>query len=185
LARLIYSAICSLDGYTNDKDGKFDWSVPDEEVHAFVNDQERGIGTYLYGSRLYEVMRYWETMDFADESPVAIDYAKIWRAADKIVYSKSLQQVVSAKTRIERVFDPAAIRRLKAEAKSDISIGGATLAASAIRAGLVDDLHLFMSPIVVGGGTRALPDDLRWMLQLIDHRRFGNGVVYLHYRTRA
>jgi len=185
MARLIYSAICSLDGYTNDKDGKFDWSVPDEEVHAFVNEHERTVGTYLYGSRLYEVMRYWETLDFAGESPVAIDYAEIWRAADKIVYSKSLQQVASARTRIERVFEPEAILQLKAEAKRDISVGGATLAASAIRAGLVDDLHLFMSPIVVGGGTRALPDDVRWELELVEQRRFGNGVVYVHYRTKA
>jgi dihydrofolate reductase len=179
VAKLIYSAITSLDGYVADAEGKWDWSMPDEEVHSFVNDLERPIGTYLYGRRMYEVMAVWETMD--DSSPVMNDYAAIWRAAEKVVYSTTLETASSARTRIERDFDPAAIRELKADAESDIGVGGPELAAAAIRAGLLDECHLFLSPVVVGGGKPALPDDVFLKLELLGERHFGNGVVYLHY----
>jgi dihydrofolate reductase len=184
VAKLIYMTIASLDGYVADEDGKFDWAMPDEEVHAFVNDLERPIGTHLYGRRLYEVMMGWETMHtLPDQTPVALDFAAIWQAAEKVVYSRTLETVSSARTRIERDFDPEAIRRMKADVDRDITIGGATLAAEAIRAGLVDELHVIASPIVVGGGTRSLPDGVRWELELLDERRFANGVVYLRYDT--
>jgi dihydrofolate reductase len=184
MAKLIYMAIASLDGYVADADGNFDWSMPDEEVHAFVNDVERPVGTHLYGRRLYEVMVAWETMDTsADQQPVMRDFAEIWRAAEKVVYSRTLEAASTARTRIERDFDPEAVRRMKASAQRDISIGGAELAAVALRAGLVDECHLLLSPIVVGGGKRALPDDVRLELELLDVRRFGNGVVHLHYRA--
>lgn len=182
MAKLIYAAITSLDGYVADEDGNFDWSEPDEDVHSLVNDLERPIGTHLYGRRLYDVMVAWETID--DEQPVIRDYAEIWRAADKVVYSRSLQTVSSARTRIERSFDPDVIRRMKLEAERDISVGGPELAAQAIRAGLVDEIQLFLSPVVVGGGTRALPNDVRVDLELLEERRFDNGVVYLRYRTK-
>jgi dihydrofolate reductase len=185
MAKLIYAAITSLDGYVADADGKFDWAEPDAEVHAFVNDLERGIGTHLYGRRMYEVMRYWEgPPNRADQPRVAQDYARIWQAADKVVYSRTLETPSSARTRIERNFDPAAIRQLKAQARSDISVGGPELAGQAIRAGLVDEIHLFVNPIVVGGGKSSLPDDVRVRLELLDERRFRNGAVHLHYRTR-
>jgi dihydrofolate reductase len=187
MAKLIYSAIASLDGYVADEDGNFDWAEPDEEVHSFVNELERPVGTYLYGRRMYEVMAYWETpVDaLADQGPFVRDFAGIWQAADKIVYSKTLEQATSARTLIEREFDPKAIRRLKASAERDLSVGGPDLAAQAIKAGLVDELHLFVTPIIVGGGNPALPDGVRVKLELLDERRFGNGVVYLHYRTRS
>jgi len=181
VAKLIYSAIASLDGYVADADGAFDWSAPDEEVHAFVNDLERPVGTYLYGRRMYEVMVAWETID--DESPVARDFAELWRAADKIVYSRTLEAVASARTRIERAFEPEAIGRMKASAARDIGVGGSELAGQALKAGLVDELHLFLTPFVVGGGKPALPDHLRLELELLDERRFANGTVHLHYRT--
>jgi dihydrofolate reductase len=183
VARLIYPAIASLDGYVADRDGNFDWAEPDEEVHTFVNDLERSAGTHLYGRRMYEVMAVWETLDLADEPPSMRDYAEIWRAADKIVYSRTLERVSSARTRIERDFDPEAVRRLKESAERDVLVGGPTLAAHAIAAGLVDEWHLFVAPVVVGGGTRNLPDDVRLDLELMDERRFANGVVYLRYRT--
>ena len=185
MAKLIYSAITSLDGYVADEDGSFDWAAPDEEVHSFVNELERPVGTYLYGRRMYEVMAYWETADaLADQSPPPErDFAEIWQAADKIVYSKTLEQPASARTRIEREFDPEAVRRLKASAERDLSVGGPDLAAQAIKAGLVDELHLFVTPIIVGGGTPWLPDGVRVKLELLDERRFGSGVVYLQYRT--
>jgi dihydrofolate reductase len=183
MAKLIYSAITSLDGYIADEDGNFDWAAPDEEVHRFVNDLERPVGTYLYGRRMYEVMAYWETADVADQPPVSRDFAEIWQAADKIVYSKTLETVSSARTRIERDFDPEAVRQLKASAGRDITVGGPELAAQAIEAGLVDECHLFLSPILVGGGKQALPDNVRVELELLDERRFGNGVVHVHYRT--
>jgi dihydrofolate reductase len=181
MAKLIYTAIMSLDGYVADEDGNFDWAEPDPEVHAFVNDLERPVGTYLYGRRLYEVMLAWETI--TDEQQFIKEYAEIWRAADKIVFSKTLETVSSERTRIERSFDPETIREMKAAADRDVSVGGPTLAAHAIRAGLVDEIGLFLTPIVVGGGTRALPDDVRLPLELLDERRFGNGVAYLRYRT--
>jgi dihydrofolate reductase len=183
MAKLIYAAIASLDGYVEDEESRFDWAAPDDEVHAFVNDLERPIGTYLYGRRIYETMVFWETMGTeADQPGVSSDYAGIWRAAEKIVYSRSLQAVSSARTRIEREFDGDAVRRLKQSAGADITVGGAELAGHAIRAGLVDECHLFLSPIVVGGGKRALPDNVRAQLERLDERRFRNGVVHLHYR---
>jgi dihydrofolate reductase len=183
VARLIYSAITSLDGYVADEDGNFDWAAPDEEVHSFVNDLERPVGTYLYGRRMYEVMVFWESADtLADQRPVIRDFAEIWQAADKLVFSKTLEQASSARTRIERDFDPEAVRRLKASAERDLSVGGPDLAAQAIKAGLVDELQLFLTPVVVGGGKQALPDGVRLQLELLDERRFGNGVVYLHHR---
>jgi dihydrofolate reductase len=186
MAKLIYSAITSLDGYIADEDGKFDWAEPDEEVHAFINDLERPVGTYLYGRRLYEVMVGWETEPgLADQSPVMRDFAEIWQAAEKIVYSKTLEAVSTARTRIERDFDPEAVRQLKAAAGRDITVGGPDLAARAFKAGLVDKLHLFVAPIVVGGGKHSLPNNVRLELELLDERRFGNGMVHLRYRTRT
>jgi dihydrofolate reductase len=186
MARLIYSAITSLDGYIADEDGNFDWAEPDEEVHSFVNDLERPVGTYLYGRRMYEVMVYWETAHSAPDQPAFVqDYAEIWQAADKIVYSKTLETVTSARTRIEREFDPEAVRRLKAQAARDLTVGGPDLAAQAIEAGLVDEYQLFVAPIIVGGGTPSLPGHVRVQLELLDERRFGNGMVYLRYRTRT
>jgi dihydrofolate reductase len=183
MAKLIYSAITSLDGYIADEDGNFDWAAPDEAVHTFVNDLERPVGTYLYGRRMYEVMVAWETVPTGfDQPPVIQDYAQIWRAADKNVYSRTLETASSARTRIERDFDPEAVRRMKAEAKRDISVGGPDLAAQTIKAGLVDELHLFLTPIIIGGGKRVLPDSVRLKLDLLDERRFGSGVVHLHYR---
>jgi dihydrofolate reductase len=186
MAKLIYSAIASLDGYVADEDGKFDWAEPDEELHSFVNDLQRPIGTYLYGRRMYEVMQFWETAHtLADEPPVILDYAEIWQAAEKIVYSTTLESASSARTRIERDFDPEAVRQLKASAERDLSVGGPELAGQAIRAGLVDEYHLFLVPVVVGGGTRFLPANVRLQLELLNERRFGNGVVQLHYRRRS
>jgi dihydrofolate reductase len=183
MAKLIYSAITSLDGYVADSEGNFDWSAPDEEVHSFVNNLERPIGTYLYGRRMYEVMRYWETAPTANGEPSAgQEYAQIWQAADKIVYSRSLEKVSTSNIRIEREFDPRAIQDMKAAATRDISVGGPTLAAEALKMGLVDECHLFLSPVVVGGGLPALPDNVRLGLELLDERRF-NGVVHLHYRV--
>jgi dihydrofolate reductase len=183
VAKLIYTAIASLDGYIADEDGRFDWAVPDEEVHGFINDLERSVGTYLYGRRMYEVMTGWETMALADQSPFMRDFAQIWRAADKIVYSTTLATVSSARTRIERAFDPEAVRQLKASLARDLAVGGPDLAAHAFEAGLVDECHVFVAPIVVGGGTRSFPDDVRVRLELADERRFGSGMVHLRYRT--
>jgi dihydrofolate reductase len=183
MASLIYAAIASLDGYVEDEHGQFDWAAPDEEVHAFVNDLERPIGTYLYGRRMYETMVYWETDD--DEAPVARDYGELWRAAEKVVYSRTLPTVSSERTRIEREFDAAAITRMKESARSDISIGGAELAGQAIAEGLVDECHLVLVPVLVGGGKRALPVGVHAELELLGEQRFRSGVVHLHYRFRA
>jgi dihydrofolate reductase len=186
VAELIYSAITSLDGYVADEEGNFDWAAPDEEVHAFVNALERPIGTYLYGRRMYEMMRYWETAHTVADQPSTVrDYAELWQAADKVVYSKTLQEASTARTRIERDFHPQAIREMKASADRDLSVGGPGLAANAIEAGLVDELLRFVAPIVVGGGTRWLTDGVRIELELVDERRFGGGVVFLRYRTRT
>ena len=186
MAKLIYAAIASLDGFVEDRGGRFDWAAPDEEVHAFVNDIERPVGTYLYGRRMYEVMVPWETdPTLADQSRVMRDFAQLWQAADKIVYSKTLQTPSSARTRIEPDFDPEAVRQLKTQADRDLTVGGPDLAAQAIKAGLVDEFHLFFVPIVVGGGNQALPDHVRLQLALLDERRFGNGVVHLRYATRT
>ncbi len=184
MGKLIYAAIASLDGYIEDTEGRFDWSVPDEEVHGFVNDLERPIGTYLYGRRMYETMVFWETASAEPDEPAAFtDYAELWRAADKIVYSRTLPAVSSAKTRLEREFDPATVERLKQSSTADLTVGGAELAGQAFGAGLVDECHLFLCPIVVGGGKRALHDGVHARLELLDERRFGNGVVHLHYRV--
>jgi dihydrofolate reductase len=184
LAKLTYAAIASLDGYVEDEEGKFDWAMPDEEVHAFVNDLERSIGTYLYGRRMYETMVFWETASpEAGEPAVFRDYAGIWRTAEKVVYSRTLQTVSSARTRIEREFDRDAVGRLKESSGADVAIGGAELAGQAIDAGVVDECRLFLCPVVVGGGKRALPDSVRAQLELLDERRFRNGVVHLHYRV--
>jgi dihydrofolate reductase len=173
MAKLIYSAITSLDGYVADVDGNFDWAAPDEEVHTFINDLEEPVGTYLYGRRMYEVMVGWETdPTLAEQSPVTRDFAQIWQAADKIVYSKTLRAVSTARTQMERDFDPEAVRQMKVSAGRDMAVGGPDLAAQAIEAGLVDELHLFVTPIMVGGGKRSLPKDVRLKLELLDERRF-------------
>jgi dihydrofolate reductase len=186
MARLTYTSILSLDGYVADASGNFDWAAPDEEVHAYVNELERPAGTYLYGRRMYDVMRYWENANtLPDRTSVFADYTRIWQSADKVVFSTTLEAATTTRTRLERTFDPEAIRRMKATAGRDISIGGPQLAAQAIKAGLVDDYHLFVSPVIIGGGTRALPDGARLALELVAERRFRNGVVHLHYRGVA
>jgi dihydrofolate reductase len=184
MAKLIYSGIMSLDGYIADQAGKFDWSVPDEEVHTVINDLTRSVGTFLLGRRMYEVLVAWENLYVADQPPAIKDFAEIWRTTDKVVYSTTLPTVSSARTRIETVFDPAAVRRMKAAAERDIGVAGPNLAARAIRAGLVDEYHLFVNPIAVGGGTPYLPHDTRIQLELLDERRFSSGVVFLRYRSR-
>ncbi len=186
MGRLIYSAITSLDGYVEDPDGRFDWAAPDEEVHRFVNELERPVGTYLYGRRMYDTMVDWETAHTEPEQPAyALDFAALWRAADKVVYSTTLETVASERTRIEREFDPDAVRRLTASADRDLTVGGPELAALAFRAGLVDELQLFVTPVVVGGGKPALPDGVHLDLGLRDQRAFGSGVVFLRYDVRA
>jgi dihydrofolate reductase len=183
MARLLYMAIASLDGYVADAEGNFGWGVPDDEVFSFVNDFERPVGTYLYGRRLYEVMTGWETAHTrAGQSLLELDFARIWQAADKVVYSRTLPAAATASTRIERDFDPEAVRQLKEQAARDITVGGPELAGQAFKAGLVDECHLLISPIVLGGGKSALPLDVRLELELLGERRFGNGVVHLRYR---
>ena len=186
MARLIYFAITSLDGYIEDSTGNFDWAMPDEEAHRFANDLARAAGAYLYGRRMYETMMVWETdPSFAAASPVMQDFAGIWQAADKVVYSRTLQAVATARTRIEREFDPAAVRQMKATTGHDIAIGGPDIASHAFRAGLVDECHLFLAPIIVGGGKPAMPYHVRLELDLLAERRFGNGMVFLRYRARS
>jgi dihydrofolate reductase len=182
MAKLIYSAIASLDGYVEDASGRFDWAAPDEEVHAFVNDLERPIDTYLCGRRMYETMVFWETAGLTDDDPEVIrDFGSLWRAADKIVFSKTLTSVTSARTRIERDFDQGLIQQLKQSGDADMSVGGAELAGQALAAGLVDEIQLFLVPVIVGGGKRALPAEVPARLRLVDTRRFAGGVVYAHY----
>ena len=184
MAKLIYAAICSLDGFVNDANGNFDWAMPDEEVHEAANALERGIGTYLYGRRMYEIMRVWgDFPSIEDEPDVVRDYAQIWSDADKYVFSSSLEEVTTARTQLHREFDPEAVRQLKESAAADLSIGGPTIAAAALQAGLVDEIHLFMHPILIGAGTPVFPADFRQDLQLLDHRRFDSGVVHVHYRA--
>jgi dihydrofolate reductase len=183
MGKLIYSALASLDGYVADTQGRFDWAEPDEEVHAFVNDLERPVGTYLYGRAMYEVMVAWEALDPAGK-PVIEEYQEIWKDADKVVFSRTLDSVTSARTRLEPEFDPEAVREMKRHSDRDVSVGGPNLAAEAIRAGLVDEYHLFLAPVIVGGGKRMFPDDDRVDLALLDERRFGSGFVYLGYKTR-
>jgi dihydrofolate reductase len=185
MGKLVYSAIASLDGYVADADGRFEWSAPDEEVHRFVNDLERPVGTYLYGRRMYEVMVAWERPEaIPDPSGASGDFAAIWQAADKVVYSRTLESTSSARTRVERAFEPDAVRALKAATDRDITIGGPELAGQALAAGLVDECQLFLTPIVVGGGKAAFPDGVRAGLELLGERRFSSGVVFLRYRTR-
>ena len=184
-AKLIYSAIQSVDGRIADADGKFEWAEPDEEVHTFINELERPVGTYLLGRRMYEVMTSWGTIDISDRPPFIQDFARIWRAANKIVYSRTLESVSSARTRIELDFDPEAVRQMKVAADRDLTVGGPDLAAQAFEAGLVDEVHLFVAPIVVGGGKQSLPDNVRLELELLDQRTFGNGMVHLRYRSRT
>ena len=184
MANLIYSALASLDGYVADRDGNFDWAEPDEDVHAFVNDLARPVGTYLFGRKMYEVLVAWETLDTSDQPAVIQDYARDWHETDKIVYSTTMNEVRSARTRIERAFQPAAVAELKSSSERDLSVGGPGLAAEALRAGLVDELQLFLSPVIVGGGTAVFPDDARVRLDLLEEHRFGNGTVFLRYRTR-
>jgi dihydrofolate reductase len=185
VGNLSYLAIASLDGYVADEDGNFGWAQPDEEVHSFVNDLARAAGTYLYGRRMYEVMVYWESIDLSDQQPHIRDFAELWRAADKVVYTRTLEDASSARTRIERDFDPEAVGRLKTEVGHDLMIGGPELAAQAAKAGLIDELHLVLAPTLVGSGKPFLPVDARLGLELLGERRFGNGMVYLHYGTRA
>jgi dihydrofolate reductase len=185
MSKLFFLMTSSLDGYIADENGNLDWAEPDEEVHRFVNDLLRPVGTFLFGRRVYEVMLVWETMELAGQPSYVQDFGGIWKAADKIVYSTTLEKVSSARTRIERDFDPAAVRRMKATAKGDIEIGGPELAGQAIRAGLVDELHLLIAPVIIGGGKRLFPETVRVKLELLGERRFGSGVVYLHYRTRT
>ena len=185
MGKLVYAANTSLDGYLEDASGAFDWSVPDEAVHAFWNEHERGIGTSLYGRRMYETMRVWEDDDWlADEPAVVREYAGIWRDTDKVVFSTTLDSVSTARTRIERQFDAEAVRRLKAESDADISVGGAVLGAEAFRLGLVDETVLVLHPVAVGGGKPALPLGVRLDLELLGTRRFDNGAVYVRHAVR-
>jgi dihydrofolate reductase len=186
MAKLIYSAIASADGYVEDAAGEFDWGAPDEELLGFVNDLERPVGTYLYGRRMYETMLYWETAHTVPGQPSLVrEFTGIWQAADKIVFSKTLKSVSSVRTRIERNFDPDMVRQLKSATGHDMTVGGADLAGQAIKAGLVDELQLFLVPVVVGGGKRALPNGVRSDLELLDTQRFASGAVYLRYRPRS
>jgi dihydrofolate reductase len=185
MGHLIYLANSSLDCYTEDIDGKYDWTTPDEEKFSFITNLVRAAGTYLYGRRMYETMMVWETNpNLAGESPLMRDFAEVWQAADKIVYSRTLEAVSTRKTQIERNFDPEAIRRLKEAVEQDILIGGSELAAHAFQSGLIDECQLFIIPIIIGGGKQALPDNVRLNLELLEERRFGNGVVFLRYRIR-
>jgi dihydrofolate reductase len=182
MAKLTYTAITSLDGYIEDEKGRFDWALPDAEVHAFANDLERPIGTHLYGRRMYETMAVWQTVsEGPDVPPVEADYAQVWRAADKVVYSRTLEAVSTPRTRLEREFEPEAVRRLKDAADHDLSVSGPELATHAFRAGLVDEVNLLVCPVVVGGGKPGLPRDVRIDVELLDERRFRNGVVHLRY----
>jgi dihydrofolate reductase len=186
MGKLIYAANTSLDGYIEDEAGSIAWSVPDEAVHEFWNDHERHIGTSLYGRRMYETMRIWEGDDWLRTEPAVVrEYAQIWRDADKVVYSSTLDDVSTARTRLERQFDPAAVRALKESSISDLSVGGATLGAEAFRHGLVDECVLLLCPVLVGGGKPAMPAGLRLDLELLDHRRFDNGVIYVRYAVRS
>ncbi len=186
MARLIYSAIASVDGYVEDADGSFEWAAPDEELFRFVNELERPAGTYLYGRRMYQTMLYWETARQVPGLPSYVqDFTRIWQAADKIVFSTTLASVSSARTRIERTFSPATIRQLKQATGRDVTVGGAGLAAQALTAGLVDELQLILVPVSVGGGKPALPAGARLDLELLDMRRFASGAVYLRYRPRS
>jgi dihydrofolate reductase len=188
MARLVYTTICSLDGYTADADGRFDWAVPDDEMHAFVNDAERDVGTYLLGRRLYEVMVFWDTAPTSapDGSTVSVghDYARVWQRADKVVYSRTLDQLSAPRTALEHDFDPAAVAGMVAAAERDVSVGGAHLAAEALRAGIVDEVRILRVPAVVGGGTPVFPSDVRFDLELLDARSFAGGATWTRYAVK-
>ena len=186
MAKLIYSMLMSLDGYVEDEHGRFGWGAPnDAELHAYINALAAPLGTYLYGRRMYETMVFWETAHtLPDQPPFVLDWARQWQAAEKIVYSNSLTASRSARTRIERVFDPEVVRGLKAEVDRDLCIAGPQLAGEAIKAGLVDEFQMIVCPVVVGGGKRFFPDNVRVELKLIEERRFGNGAVVLRYQPR-
>lgn len=181
MGRLIYLTNTSLDGYIADRAGQFDFSAPSRQGHAFINDLVRPTSTHLYGRRNYDVMTVWETWE--GDEPETRDFAAIWRATDKIVYSRTLAEASTSRTRIEPEFDAEVVRELVATSESDVLIGGAELAGQAITAGLVDDIHLFVAPVIIGGGTSALPDDVRFELELVDVDRFDNGVVHVHHRV--
>lgn len=187
MGQLVYTAITSLDGYIEDAEGSFAWAEPDPEVHAFANELERTIGTHLYGRRMYETMAVWETVgtDDGDAHPVEVDYAEVWRGLDKVVFSTTLPEVWTTRTRLERTFDPAAVQRLKDEAADDVSVSGPGLAQHAFAAGLVDEVHLLVNPVIVGAGKPGLPNGVRLDLELVDEHRFANGVVHLHHRVRS
>lgn len=186
MAKLIYSMITSLDGHIEDEHGGFDWAAPDEEVHSYVNELGSSVGTYLFGRRMYETMVYWETAHMIPDQPqVVLDWARQWQAAEKIVYSRTLAEPRSERTRIEREFDADAVRRLKADAERDIAVAGPELAAHAVRAGLVDEFQMIVCPVIVGGGKRFLPNSVRLDLELVEDRQFGNGVVVLRYTVRG
>ena len=186
MAKLIYSAIASADGYVEDTAGGFDWAAPDDELLGLVNDLERPIGTYLFGRRMYETLLYWETAHtIPGQSSLVREFTRIWQAAEKVVFSTTLPAVSSARTRLERNFDPGLVRQLKSAAAQDMTVGGADLAGQAMQAGLVDELQLFLIPVVVGGGKRALPDGVRADLELLDTRRLASGAVYLNYRAKS
>jgi dihydrofolate reductase len=186
MAKLIYSAFTSLDGYVADEGGNFDWAELSDEVFAFINDRERRIGTYLFGRKVYETMSVWETPEVIANLPaVAREFTPIWQAADKIVYSTTLPTVSTARTRLERTFDADAVRKLKAGATRDLGVGGPTLAAQAIRAGLVDEYNLLIAPVIAGGGNPYFPGKARVTLELFDERRFGNGLIHVRYRAKS
>ena len=184
VAKLIYTINTSLDGYFEDQSGGFDWGVPDEAVHAFINDLERPVGTYLYGRRMYEVMRVWQDLPLGGVPPYIRDYAQVWRAAEKIVYSRTLESAETPRTSLRREFEPDAVRALLAGSATDVSIGGPTIAARALSAGLLGECRVFVHPVVVGGGTRFLPDGPQWPLALLDQHSFDSGIVYLRYGLR-
>ncbi len=187
MGKLIYSMLISLDGYIEDEHGRFGWGAPeDEEVHSYINALASSVGTYLYGRRMYETMVYWETAHTIPDQPkFVLEWARQWQAADKVVYSRTLAGQRSARTRIEREFDPDAVRRLKADAKHDVTVDGSELAAQAIRAGLVDEFQMIVCPAIVGGGKRFFPDGVRLDLELLEERRFDSGVVILRYGVRG
>jgi len=183
MAKLVYVTNTSLDGYMEDLDGDINWGTPDEEYFGFINDIERGIGTNLYGRRMYEAMVYWETAPMAGQSHWIAEFTESWRSSAKIVFSRSLTSVSSARTTLEREFDVDAIRQLKESASLDLTVGGAEIAARAFRAGLVDECHLFFWPVVLGGGKGALPEGARFTLELVDQNRLRSGIAHLHYRV--
>jgi dihydrofolate reductase len=186
MGRLIYAALMSVDGYIEDAAGRFDWAEPDAEVHSYINDLERSIGTHLYGRRMYETMMVWETVgDDAEVGPIEAAYGRVWRELDKVVFSRTLAAVPTPRTRLEREFDPDSVRQMKEVSDHDLSISGPNLAAHAFAANLIDEVQLFVFPVIVGGGKAALPGGVQLPLRLLGERRFDNGAVHLRYATAA